>query len=86
QSFCRQERRVADDQPKHPPVDASRRGDNRRQAGVAQAGSHVTFPIFVDLPLRPLSQQEVTGQPISLKAANSWCFLNHNLKFAALAQ
>ena len=53
-SFCRQERRVADDQPKHPPVDASRRGDNRRQEGVAQAGSHVSFPIFVDLLLRPL--------------------------------
>ena len=40
-------------------MDASGRGDNRRQEGLAQAGSHVTLPIFVDLLLRPLRQREV---------------------------
>ena len=40
-------------------MDASGRGDNRRQEGLAQAGSHVTLPIFVDLLLRPLREREV---------------------------
>ena len=40
-------------------MDASGRGDDRKQKGVAQAGSRVFLPIFIDLLVCPLREREV---------------------------
>jgi hypothetical protein len=40
-------------------VDASRRGDERRQEGVTQAWSRVALPIFINLRLSPLREREI---------------------------
>ena len=40
-------------------MDASRRGDDRRQEGVTQAWSRVALPIFINLRLCPLREREI---------------------------
>ena len=40
-------------------MDASRRGDDRRQEGVTKALSRVAFPIFINLHLSPLIEREI---------------------------
>ena len=42
-----------------PTVDASGRGDDRRQESVTQSWSRVALPIFINLPLCPLREHEV---------------------------
>ena len=44
---------------KHFPVDASGRGDDCRQEGVAHTWSREALPIFINLLLSPLSEHEV---------------------------
>ena len=46
-------------QPKQLPVDASGRGDNRRQGGVPQTWSLIPPAMFVDLRLSTLQKLEV---------------------------
>ena len=40
-------------------MDASRRGDDRRQEGVTQALSRVALPIFINLRPSPLREREI---------------------------
>ena len=40
-------------------MDATRRGDDRRQEGVTQAVGRVALPIFINLHLRPLIEREI---------------------------
>ena len=40
-------------------MDASRRGDDRRQEGVTQAGGRVASPIFLNLRSSPLIEREI---------------------------
>ena len=40
-------------------MDASRRGDDRRQEGVTQAWSRVALPIFINLRLSPLRERKI---------------------------
>ena len=40
-------------------MDATRRGDDRRQEGVTQALSRVALPIFINLHLSPLIEREI---------------------------
>ena len=40
-------------------MDASRRGDDRRQEGVTQAGGRVAIPIFLNLRPSPLVEREI---------------------------
>ena len=40
-------------------MDATRRGDDRRQEGVTQAWGRVALPIFINLHLSPLIEREI---------------------------
>ena len=40
-------------------MDATRRGDDRRQEGVTQAVGRVALPIFINLHLSPLIEREI---------------------------
>ena len=40
-------------------MDASRRGDDRRQEGVPQAVGRVALPIFINLRPSPLIEREI---------------------------
>ena len=40
-------------------MDASRRGDDRRQEGVTQAVGRVALPIFINLRPSPLIEREI---------------------------
>ena len=40
-------------------MDATRRGDDRRQEGVTQALSRVALPIFINLRPSPLREREI---------------------------
>ena len=40
-------------------MDASRRGDDRRQEGVTQAWGRVALPIFINLRPSPLREREI---------------------------
>ena len=42
-----------------PTVDASGRGDDRRQESVTQSWSRVALPIFINLRLCPLREREI---------------------------